>query len=362
MIAVIADDFTGAAELAGIALRHGLSVELFIDTVTECGADVLVLSTDSRSLKKDRALVATVDGLKQVQRLHPKWIYKKIDSVLRGYVVEELQLQAALTGYDKIFIAPANPSLGRTIEQGEYFVNGQRITETGFKNDPEFPATSSFVKAILHNEVSVLQHTAALPSKGIVAGEAANTAAINAWAAKLDASWMLAGAGDFFTALLEKEHPSLTRQPVILHRPHLYVCGTAFEQSRQYIRELNLQQHCVLYMQKEITEEWLQQADGIIRANNRLVIAIDETDETAAVLRQKMARAAKSIIIRNEVKEVFIEGGSTATALLNTMHLTPLRLVNEISRGVVRMRANNLYITVKPGSYQLPEVIKEVYV
>jgi uncharacterized protein YgbK (DUF1537 family) len=52
MIAVIADDFTGAAELAGISLRYGLKVELCVGKVEYKNADVLVVSTDSRSLKK----------------------------------------------------------------------------------------------------------------------------------------------------------------------------------------------------------------------------------------------------------------------------------------------------------------------
>jgi uncharacterized protein YgbK (DUF1537 family) len=36
------------------------------------------------------------------------------------------------------FIMPANPSLNRTIKNGEYFVDGIKITETGFAHDPSF--------------------------------------------------------------------------------------------------------------------------------------------------------------------------------------------------------------------------------
>ena len=42
MIVVIADDFTGAAEVAGLGLMHGLSVELDIEGVWSSGADLLV--------------------------------------------------------------------------------------------------------------------------------------------------------------------------------------------------------------------------------------------------------------------------------------------------------------------------------
>ena len=41
--------------------------------------------------------------------------------------------------------------------------------------------------------------------------------------------------------------------------------------------------------------------------------------------------------------------------------ITKLIPVNELSRGVVRMKAGDLFITVKPGSYRLPEEILKLY-
>ncbi|MEI9955948.1 MAG: nucleotide-binding domain containing protein [Ferruginibacter sp.] len=78
-------------------------------------------------------------------------------------------------------------------------------------------------------------------------------------------------------------------------------------------------------------------------------------------LRTTMAKAAKEIIERESVKEIFIEGGSTAAAVLQELSIKELLPVNELQRGVVRMKANDLFITVKPGSYQLPEEIKNLY-
>ena len=60
-------------------------------------------------------------------------------------------------------------------------------------------------------------------------------------------------------------------------------------------------------------------------------------------------------------KEIFIEGGSTAAAILEELNIKNLAPINELERGVVRMIANDLFITVKPGSYELPQQIKELY-
>ncbi len=132
MIAVIADDFTGAAELAGISLRYGLKVSLFTRDVKDTGADVLIVSSDSRSMNKEEALQETERILTALIELNPTLIYKKTDSVMRGYVVDELKLQQDLQGLKKIFYLPANPSLNRIIQNGKYYVGGQPIAETDF--------------------------------------------------------------------------------------------------------------------------------------------------------------------------------------------------------------------------------------
>ena len=49
MIIILADDFTGAAEIAGIALRYHLAAELHTTIQPEFDMDVLVIDTDTRS-------------------------------------------------------------------------------------------------------------------------------------------------------------------------------------------------------------------------------------------------------------------------------------------------------------------------
>ena len=46
-------------------------------------------------------------------------------------------------------LIPANPSRGRCIANGRYFIHGTLLSETEFARDPEFPARSSDVLALL---------------------------------------------------------------------------------------------------------------------------------------------------------------------------------------------------------------------
>jgi uncharacterized protein YgbK (DUF1537 family) len=364
MIAVIADDFTGAAELAGISLRFGLTVELCVDEVNYKNADVLVVSTDSRSLNKEAALHKTERVLKAVLQLHPSFIYKKIDSVLRGYVVGEIKLQMQLMGKHRAIVMPANPTLGRTIKNAEYFINGIKINETGFVNDPEFPINSSLVKEILKNEVELIKVNEALPEQGIVIGEADKSDDYNEWVEKLNESWVLAGAGDFFTALLTKNLAAVKLAEPKLQKPFLYVCGTAFNERKVAIKKIQETKQCVCYLKNDIDEEILNKTIEIIRGKQQLILAFDDETNfsaTVAELRSKMADITKQLIEKAAVKELFIEGGSTAAAILEELKIKTLKPVNELSRGVVRMKAGDLFITVKPGSYELPEEINELF-
>ena len=94
MIAVLADDFTGAAELAGISLVYFNKVQVGMQYVPEkSDAEVLIICSDSRSVPEKEAVQITAAILEKILPFHPFFIYKKTDSVLRGHVIAELKIQ-----------------------------------------------------------------------------------------------------------------------------------------------------------------------------------------------------------------------------------------------------------------------------
>jgi uncharacterized protein YgbK (DUF1537 family) len=93
MIAVIADDLTGAAELAGIGLNFQLRTEIRYRCRCASTADLLIIATDTRSLPVAEAKQVIADLPASLMQLNPRLIFKKIDSVLRGHVLDEVQSQ-----------------------------------------------------------------------------------------------------------------------------------------------------------------------------------------------------------------------------------------------------------------------------
>src|SRR5688572_845210 len=98
MIAVIADDFSGAAELGGIGLRYALGVEISTEINAGTNADLLVIDANTRSVKEEEAVQKIEQITKGLLQLQPEWTYKKTDSVLRGHVVAELKAQLKVMG------------------------------------------------------------------------------------------------------------------------------------------------------------------------------------------------------------------------------------------------------------------------
>ena len=373
-ICVIADDFTGAAEIAGIALRFGLKLDIHLSVAIFSGngkfpeqnfseSDGAIFCTDSRSMPKADALNITALTLENMLQLKPSFIYKKIDSVLRGYVIEELQLQMEITGKRKALIVPANPSLGRTIRNREYLIGGKKITETDFANDPDFPVKSFLVEEILQDESLIIQSPVnRLPQKGIVVGETSTAADVEMWASKMDDSWVQIGAGDFFTALLKKRYQPRAVQEVFAPQlPFLYICGTALSERKLFIKDLQEKRGCVLYLDEMEDEKWFKKAEDIICRQGKLVMAINDPQKDSLSLRLDQAKAAKKIIEQTNAREIFIEGGSTAAAVLAELNIAFLRPTYEIAKGVVEMQAGDLFFIVKPGSYDLPKEIIRLF-
>ena len=134
---VIADDLTGANEVAVQFAKKNIATLVVLDWREEwiVGSDefqVVAVNTDSRHVSVSEAQQRLSTVLKAAISWQIPYIYKKIDSTLRGNVAAELDMMRTSLGEEKSMLIPANPSMGRTVERGVIFgtrgtLGGERI-------------------------------------------------------------------------------------------------------------------------------------------------------------------------------------------------------------------------------------------
>ena len=109
-------------------------------------------------------------------------------------------------------------------------------------------------------------------------------------------------------------------------------------------------------------DNWSGNVKHLLQIYSTAVMAIDTSsfDSTmldAVHLRKQMAFAVKRIIQHQKINNLFIEGGSTASAILKEAGICQLQPTDDIAPGVIRLYApqQNLHIILKPGSYDWPK-------
>lgn len=376
---VIADDITGAAEMAGIAFSQGQQVRLVCGGVAggfgTARYGTTVIATDTRSMSEAEA-VAETHRITSAISHHLSAIFKKTDSALRGHVVAELTALMEATGYQRAIYLPANPSKGRVIKSGTYYINNVPIHETAFSYDPEFPAKTSVLRERFPDA----------ESKGIIMPDAENEEDIQKIIAKYnDGKTLFAGAADLFSAVLDhgdgSDDPIFTENGITQNHPYnhnssstLILCGST--QSKPL--DLGIP---IAPMPREIYDGsndlslWDTSAD---QEKHSLILTMPYTHRTgkeAAVhLRTMMAQKAKELITEyllptldregsGEGLHLIIEGGATAWATLQALGWTQFEITAQIAPGVVQMSATiachtstseskkHVIVTLKPGSY-----------
>ncbi len=353
MIAVIADDLSGAAELAGAARACGLSAEVQTHFTVDTDADVVCVDTDTRSRSEADAAHIVAEVARQIVAARPEWIYKKCDSVMRGHLRVELRALMAAFGLPRALLIPANPSRGRIIRGGEYFVIGQLLHETEFARDPDHPRTTACITELLGGDLY-----------GITTPDVETAADVTRQAANVDAETLGAGGADFFAALL-KAHAmcrptSECSDSSTLQSPHttLMVCGSAASWPRRIARVSALE-----FPVFPLPHETHHIAEAL-RTKRFAVLGIGDGPAThglaPAALVQTLARTVSAVLHHAKVTHLLLEGGATAVAIVRALGFTRLRADQCGALGVGALRpipAESPILWIKPGSYDWPDEI-----
>ena len=155
-LGVIADDFTGACDVAVQFKKQGLETVVLTD-IEFLGSfkgvfDVVVVDTETRNLTSEDAYRKVRRAVRLLRKNNVKLVYKKIDSTLRGNIGAEINAVMDELDVKAIIVAPAFPDQERTVINGHLLVNGEPLEKTEYAYDPLSPVSGSRVSMLIEKQ------------------------------------------------------------------------------------------------------------------------------------------------------------------------------------------------------------------
>jgi uncharacterized protein YgbK (DUF1537 family) len=159
LLGAIADDFTGATDLANTLVRGGMRCVQTIgvpDGPLDAEADAVVVALKSRTIAAADAVAQSLQALRWLQAQGVEQVYFKycstFDSTPQGNIgpVTDALLDA-MHGKDQGFTiaCPAFPTNQRTVFKGHLFVGDVLLSDSGMRNHPLTPMTDANLVRVL---------------------------------------------------------------------------------------------------------------------------------------------------------------------------------------------------------------------
>ncbi|MCV3274319.1 3-oxo-tetronate kinase [Roseobacter sinensis] len=161
LLGCIADDFTGATDLAGLLARSGVRVSLRIgvpETPPTETASFEVIALKTRTAPVSEAVAqcrAALSWLREAGAQRFFWKYcSTFDSTAEGNIGPVAEALMADLGVDQTIYCPAFPENGRSIFMGTLFVGEQPLAESPMKDHPLTPMRDSNLMRLLAPQVT----------------------------------------------------------------------------------------------------------------------------------------------------------------------------------------------------------------
>ncbi|MTH78538.1 3-oxo-tetronate kinase [Paracoccus aestuariivivens] len=162
VLGAIADDFTGATDLAGLLARSGVRVRLHTGVpVAPPGDDTAafeIIALKIRTAPRQTAIAEAGAALDWLQRAGAKrffWKYcSTFDSTASGNIGTVAQALMQRLGLSQTIYCPAFPENGRRVFMGNLFVNDLPLAESPMKDHPLTPMRDSNLMRLLAPQVS----------------------------------------------------------------------------------------------------------------------------------------------------------------------------------------------------------------
>ena len=394
-IGVIADDFTGASDIALTLAEAGMPVAQFIGVPDarpdpEIAAGVIALK--SRTAPVAQAVSASLAACDWLHAQGAEQIIFKVcstfDSTPEGNIGPVLDALSDRLNASSVIVCPAFPENGRSVYQGHLFVADRLLNESGMQDHPLTPMTDPDLRRVLGAQTQkTVGHIPALTvmqgAKTIVAARADGYQIVDAIT---DADLMEIGRSAKTMPLLcggsgialglpanfgfTPERPAWS--PV--RGPGVVLSGSCSRATRVQVTEykkiapaLQIEAAQAVAGQYDLAEI----ADWVMAQNlSPLIYSSADPDEvgdaqsrfgitTASdTIEQIFAELARTLVNRG-VRRVVVAGGETSGAVVNGLALKELKIGPRATAGVPLVRCDGLALALKSGNFGGPDFFKD---
>jgi uncharacterized protein YgbK (DUF1537 family) len=168
LLGCIADDFTGASDLANTLARGGMRTvqTIGVPDFPLGGADAAVVALKSRTVAAADAVAQSLAALAWLRAEGCRQFYFKycstFDSTPAGNIGPVTDALMDALGCDFTIACPAFPENGRTIYKGHLFVGDVLLSDSGMRNHPLTPMTDPNLVRVLQPQtrrrVGLVEH------------------------------------------------------------------------------------------------------------------------------------------------------------------------------------------------------------
>jgi len=409
----IADDFTGATDLANNLVHAGMRVVQAIGVPAQSlatDADAVVVALKSRTLPQDEAIAQSLAALRWLQAQGAQQIYFKycstFDSTAEGNIgpVTEALMDALahLPGGDFTIATPAFPDNQRTVFKGHLFVGDALLHESGMQNHPLTPMSDANLVRVLQAQCRrqvglidyqvVAQGAAAIRARigqlraqgvGLAIVDAISNADLLRLGPALRGMPLVTAASGVAIGLPQNFgiEPSITASalPAATGLQAVLSGSCSLATNRQVLAFIQTGRPALGIDPLQIAQDEAAGVDGAAQAlawaepllSQGPVLIYSTADSAAikvvqgrlgvqaagALVERTLAAIARGLVARG-VRQLVLAGGETAGACVQALNITQMKIGPQIDPGVPWCHAQTdaapgagLHLTLKSGNF-----------
>jgi uncharacterized protein YgbK (DUF1537 family) len=404
VLGCIADDFTGATDLANNLVRAGMRVVLSVDVPApgqQIDADAVVVALKSRTVAAAAAVKLSLDACRWLRGQGARQIYFKIcstfDSTAAGNIGPVIEALMDELDSDFSIATPAFPENGRTVVHGHLFLGDTLLSDSGMRHHPLTPMTDANLVRVLQaqlnpskgRKVGLIDYRAVAQSAEVIRrrmdelkAEGISIAIADALSdddlgrlaeALRNSPFLTAGSGlgsslarnsGFLPGSPSALPPARGRKAILAGS-----CSAATNAQVQcFLRDggqaYALQPKADLELQIAKVLAW---ADACWHTEAELPLLVYSTAEPervnpadAPLIEQTMAALARAFVERG-VGILVVAGGETAGICVQALGITQLTIGPQIDPGVPWCYAGGLYLALKSGNFGSPDFFSKAF-